>query len=597
MILLTAAALAALAAPAQADPATEQPLIVVTADRRARTVDDTLARVSVLTRADIEASQALDLVDLLRRVPGVDLGRTGGPGQSTSLFLRGSNSNHVLVLIDGIRVSSANSGLFDFAHLPLQQIERIEIVRGPRASVWGSEAIGGVIQIFTRSPDGAGATARAGRHALYDGNVRYGWRGEHGAFAATLGGTRFDGYSAQNESGFSFDPDDDGYINRNLSVRGALDLGSQRVSGSFLGTRADVEFDQGLTDARNHSLGVAVAGPLAAGWDHTLTLGSAREDLTTPAFFARFRSRRETADWVHDVDLGAAGALVGGLNYVHEDGASIDTFGDAAVYARTRSNRAAFLGWQRDLAALDLQLSGRHDDNSAFGSETTFQGALGWSWSEQGRAFVSYGEGFRAPNLNELYSPGFGGLFAGNPDLAPESSESVELGLTQSFGAHRLEASAYRTRIRNLVSFSGGETFRAENIGRADIDGLEIGYAWQGERYGVDASATLQDADNAATGQPLLRRPDRKLALAVSRRYGDAFEAALEGSYSSERADFGAELPSYALLDARIAWRATPQLKVGLRLDNAFDRDYELAAGFNTPGRSWLLTIDYAAGD
>ena len=202
---LLSAALAA-ASPAFADVALQDE-ILVTARRHAETVDDTLATVSVITREDIERSQAPDLFELLRMQPGIDLARTGGIGSSTALFLRGSNSSHTLVLIDGVRVSPLLSGAYDYAHLPVAQIERIEIVRGPQAAYWGSEAIGGVIQIFTRQPEHWALRAGIGSYGSTTANASAALRGERGMIGFTAGRNRTDGISSQNEAGFAFDPD------------------------------------------------------------------------------------------------------------------------------------------------------------------------------------------------------------------------------------------------------------------------------------------------------------------------------------------------------------------------------------------------------
>jgi vitamin B12 transporter len=575
---------------AHAQAAFEQPTVVVTASRRTQTVDDTLSSVTVLTRADIERSQAPDLLDLLRLQAGVDLSRTGGPGQSTSLFLRGTNSNQVLVLIDGVRVASSNSGQFDFAHLPVEQIERVEIVRGPRASWWGSDAIGGVIQVFTRDPAGASASARAGSYGRYGATAAFGARGDAGTFGVALGLDSMDGYSAQNERGFGYDPDDDGYHNRNASLRGTLALGTQTLGASLLRTDADVEFDEGRTDALNQSVGIALSGPLAARWTHALTAGHAREDLDTPAFFGVFESRRETLDWQHALAAADATTVSFGVNYVHEAGASIDTFGGSAAYDRSRSNRALHAGVAHEAGPFDVELAGRHDDSSTFGGESTFQAAAGWRF-DGGRLFASYGEGFRAPTLSELYFPGFDGLFAGNPDLDPERSHSAEFGADWTPAAGlTLGARAYRTRVRNLIAFEG-PNLSAINIGRAAIDGVELAAAFARDAWRVDAHATFQDAENRDTGLDLLRRPARKLAASATCTPIDDLDVGVEGLLASERRDFGASLPGYGLLNLRVAWRFAPAWRLDARVENVLDKDYELAAGFNTPGRSAQVAL------
>ena len=595
---LPAAMLAAFAISAAAqDPAAEQPTVVVTATRSATPIDQSLASVSVITREDIVRSQAPDLLQLLRTLPGIDISRTGGVGQNTSFLLRGTNSNQSLVLIDGVRAASTGTGAYAWEHLPLDQIERIEVVRGPRAAWWGADAIGGVIQVFTREPQGLSARARAGRYATVEGSLGYGTRGEDWGLAATVGGISSNGFSAQTPEGFAYDPDADGYIDRNVSLHGHARLGTQTLRASVFGTNADTEFDQGESDAEQWIASAGIAGPLADRWAHALTLGATRDDLVTPAYASEFQTRRASADWVNTVSLGDAGEIAAGLNYLDETGRSLITIdGVPPEFDRSRSNRAAFASWQAGFGAFDAQLAGRYDDNSAYGGESTFQVAAGWRLAAAWRLYASWGEGFRAPTLSELYSPGFGGYYGGNPDLAPERSHGTELGIEGTFaGTHTVGASLYGTRIRDLVSFSGGDTFAATNIGNADLDGLELRYGWEGGAWRLDANATLQDTEDRATGEALLRRPEQKASVEVTHRLGASVEATLGGDFASSRRDFGAELPGYALFNARMAWTPDPAWRLGLRLDNALDRDYALAYGYGTPGRSLLLTVDYLA--
>ncbi len=588
--LLLCAALCA-ASNAVAETA-RQPEVVVTATRRAQTVDDTLATVTVITREDIARSHAPDLPTLLRGVPGVDVARTGGEGQQTAVFLRGANANQALVLIDGIRVSSANTGGFAWEHLPLGQVERIEIVRGPRAAWHGSDAIGGVVQVFTRDPRGADARLALGRWDRREAQASWGTGDDAAGFGAVAGGIDFDGFSAQRPGGFSYDPDADGYRNRNLGLRGHATLGRQRVALKTYSTRADVEFDRGETMIDTDVAGLTVEGPLAATLGQRLVLGFNREALDTPAFAAAFRSRRSSLDWTGDLALGADASLVFGLNWVRERGESLDTAGGGCTYCESRRNLGLFATAQGSRGAFDWQAAARHDDNSTFGGATTGQFAGGWRWGEATRAFLSVGQGFRAPNLNELYSPGFGGLFAGNPALDPERSDSVELGIDAAAGAHTIGLRLHRTRVRDLIAFQGGQTFQAVNVARAAIDGAELTWSWRAGDWRLDAGATWQDARDERTGLDLLRRPARKYTLGVERASG-ALTAGADLHYASPRRDFAGPLPGYALLDLRLDWPLAGGWRVGARLDNALDRDYELAAGFATPRRALLLDVGW----
>jgi vitamin B12 transporter len=574
-----------------AEPAA-QPQVVVTAHRAPVTVDETLASVSVITREDIQASGSHDLVDLLRTVPGVDLARSGGQGGQTSVFLRGTNSNHVLVLVDGVRISALGTGAYAWEEMDLAQVERIEIVRGPRAALWGSDAIGGVIQIFTRRADGFDATARAGNHGTLGADAGAGWRGERGGFDLRLGWDDARGINAQNPDGFAFDPDDDGYTRRHALAHGDVALGEQVLSGMASLRDNDVEFDQGESSTRQSQAMLALDGALADGWEQHVQLASMRDTLRTPDFFSRFESRREQADWHQRLALAARGELLFGLGYVRERGVNLDTFAGEPVFAARRHNRAAFASWRGGVAAHDFELSGRRDDNSQFGGESTFQAAWGWHAGEALRTTLSWGEGFRAPTLNELYSPGFGGLFAGNPALDPEHSRSVEAGLDwQANAALRFGLAAYRTDVRDLVSFSGGDTFQAVNIARVRIDGIELSGVAQWDAWSLSGNATWQDARNRDTDAPLLRRADRKASALLERSFDGGARLGLEGQAVSDRPEFGGDLPGYGLLSLRGSLPLGETLALDGRVENLFDRDYTLVRGFNTPGMTLLLSL------
>jgi vitamin B12 transporter len=582
----------ALAFPGASIATTSQPEVVVTASRTSTAIDETLASVSVITRADIEASATLDLLDLLRAIPGLDIVRGGGQGQQTSVFLRGANSNHVLLLIDGMRVAALGTGSFAWEQLALSQIERIEIVRGPRAALWGSDAIGGVVQIFTRRVDGFETALSVGNHDTYGAEAGAGWRGERGGVDVSLGMVDSGGTNSQNPEGFSFDPDDDGFIYRNALLHADVALGEQRLDAMALRRDNDIEFDQGESETRQSQYGIGLDGALATDWNHRVALAASRDTLITPSFFSRYDSRREQADWTHDHGVSADARLLFGLGYVRERGVNIDTFGGDPIYTARRNNRAAFVGWNQRLQAHRLEVSARHDDNSQFGGETTLSAAWGWQVTDGVRLSLSGGEGFRAPTLNELYSPGFGGLFAGNPLLDPERSRSWEAGLDFTpGGAWRGGLRAYRTTIDELIDFSGGDTFFAININRARIDGVEFDSEWTRDAWALSANATWQDPENRDTGTALLRRPDLKGTVALDWTGADGRRLGIEGHASSSRAEFGGDLGGYGLLSLRGQLPLNRRLRLEGRIENLLDREYTLVRGFNTPGMTALLTL------
>lgn len=566
--------------------------VQVTASRIERPLDEALASVTVITRADIEASQAPDLLDLLGRQVGVDIARTGGPGSGSAVFLRGGNSNHGLVLVDGIRVGSTGQGVFDFAHLPLEQIERIEIVRGPRAAFWGSDAIGGVIHVFTRDPSQASVRVLAGSYGRVGASAGTGFGDGDNSLGFTAGHQQLHGFSATNAGSSSFDPDRDGYRNRNLSLRGRTALGSQRLAFTAISTNADVEFDQGRTEARNSSAGVTLGGDLRQGWTHQLTVGHAREDLDTASSYSnQFQSRRTSVDWLNSLDAGANATLSVGLNWQRENGASQNVF-DGEVFDQQRTSKAAFVAYGGRFGDHVLDVSVRHDDSNQYGGATSGNVAWGWSLGERTRVRLSWGEGFRAPNFNELYYPDSGYGYAGNPDLRPESSRTWEAGLEfEPATGQRLGLSVYRSRVRDLIAFAAPLTNNAININRAELEGVELEY--RVERGGWTAGGNLawQDAVNASTGTALLRRADRKAHADMGYRFGNGVELALDGDYVSDRPDFGARLDAYSLLHLRLALPLGPAWRLEARLENLTDREYEMVSGYNTPGRSGVLSL------
>ncbi len=583
----------AIAFPAvSADDVLEQDIMIITASRVSESVTETLATADVLTRDDIERSAASDLLELLHVLPGVDIARTGGPGSQTSLFLRGSNSNHVLVLIDGTRMSSVNTGAFAWENLPVSQIQRIELVRGPAASFYGSDAIGGVIQIFTRRPDGYHARVRAGSYSDHEYEVGGRWQSETQAFDSWLTAEYrdVDGFSSQNPNGFSFNPDDDGH--QVWSLTGGLEttLASHRLSASFYVSDNETEFDEGVSETDQDQFTVSLFGQLGSDWQHRLNLGYSSEDRKTTAFFSASESDRIDLDWQLDYQPTSEVSYTFGLAFVDEQGKSLDTFGNTPVYSGDRQNAAVFAGYARQLGQHSLQLSLRVDDNSEFDTESTGRVAYGFQIDEHWRLAASYGEAFRAPNLSEQLSPGFGGLFAGNPDLQPEQSDSTELSLSFVQQRHRGSISAYHTDVENLISFAGDD-FMAINIARADLRGVELAYRYVHPRLQLQSSVTLQDAENADSNSALLRRPDQKLSFSADYSFDAGSSVGVEYFYSDEAEDFGATLDSYSLLALRGRMPLTDRVQLEARLDNILDEDYQLASGFNTPGRSGYLAL------
>jgi vitamin B12 transporter len=574
----------------ESEPYELTPNLVVTPSRMVEPLDQTLAPVSVITREEIELSAAEDLFELLRLQPGIDIVRTGGPGTQTSIFLRGSNSNHVLVLIDGVRVSSANTGAYAWEQLPLNQVERVEIVRGPRGSLYGSDAIGGVIHIFTRGDPAPYARITTGSYGAAEVEGGLGYRGENSRLSVNAGYRNVDGFSAQNPHGFSYNPDDDGLEAANLGIKGSAEAGHGTWRYSLLALDNRAEFDQGHSDAAETVASLEFGGAVTPDWDFQVLGGYVRDTLFTDFefFTTDFKSRRYQLTWQNQLQLESGGELAFGVDWYDEHGQSADP------WDQSRRNLGLFASYDRTAGRLHLQLGGRYDDNSVFGGQFTGQISAGYRLGQAWELTGSYGTAFRGPNLSEQYSPGFGGLFAGNPDLEPESSASAELGLRwDDAGMGCFDASWYRTDVDDLIAFNG-EFFQAINIDRARLQGLELEYTLSRAEWSLQTSATLQDDTDLTTGADLLRRPHTKGSVTVDRRFANGSWLGFEWFYSGDREDFGGiTLDSYMLFNLRAGLALARVWRIELRGDNLADEHYEPAYGFNAAGRSWFLSVSW----
>ncbi len=571
------------------EPAAEQQRMVVTASRLAESQDQALASVSIIDHRAIELSAAEDLLELLRLEAGVDIVRSGPAGAQTSVFMRGTNSNHTLVLIDGVRVSSTNTGAFGWENLPLNQVQRIEIVRGPRASVYGSDAIGGVIQIFTRTDDSPHLRVTGGSFGSVEASGGLGWRSENNRINLAAGYRDSDGFSAQNPAGFSFDPDDDGHENQNLLLNGNSAWRSGSLGYSLLLATTETEFDQGISDADQRLASISYRSDPQSSWHYQIQLGYADDELDSDfGFFSTaFESNRLDLGWHNQYRLNADLHLLFGLDYYDESGSN------GTGYDESRDNAGLYLGVKRNTAGHDFEASLRYDDNSEFGSEVTGQLAWGYQLSGQWRIFASYGEAFRAPNLNEQFSPGFGGLFAGNPDLQPEFSDSLELGLNWTpAGNQSLSVNLYQTDIDNLIAFNGAD-FQAININRASIDGVELQWAYRPANWRIKTSVTYQDTEDESNGLALLRRPEYKAAANVQRLLANGGWIGGELFYSDSRRDLGGDLDSYQLLNLTAGWPVGDHWQLEARIENLLDEDYQPAIGFNAMDRAAFASLHW----
>ncbi|NIJ85592.1 vitamin B12 transporter [Xanthomonas arboricola] len=599
---------------AHAEAAIDLDQVVVTASRTAQTQDQTLAPVTVIDRAQIERRQVNSLQDLLRGEAGVSLANNGGPGKPTSLFLRGTESDQVVVLIDGVRIGSATSGGAALQDLPIEQIERIEIVRGPFSSLYGSEALGGVIQIFTRRPQGrfvptfsaAAGSDNARRYSAGLAGRSEGDLSESGGwYSANAVHDETDGINAYLDTNSSdYDPDRDGYRNDSLSVQGGWRFNRQwDADVHALRAQSRNEYD-GSAFGGNLSKGVqqAVGGrvryaPIDA-VKLTASVGSSSDFSDAyydGAYLSTYDTRRKQGALQADIAAGA-GLFTVGFDWQRDAIASSDNYD-----ADSRIDRAAFAQWQQSFGAQSLQVSLRRNDNSQFGGKTTGSLLWGWDVAEHLRLTASYGTAFKAPTFNELYYPDFG-----NPLLGPETSKSAELGLRGSYGWGTWTLSAFQTRIDDLISYDASLVDAAHpfgqpnNIDQARIRGVEAGYDTELAGWTVRSALTwLQpQADGEVNnGNWLPRRARQSGRIDADRSFG-AFGVGASLFGSGKRFDDLANterLAGYGLLDLRVSYAVTVDWKVSLTVNNVFDRQYETARWYAQPGRNYLLTLRYQA--
>ena len=573
--------------------------ILITASRFAETADQTLVPVTVITRKEIEEKQASTVEEVLRSVPGVTFGNSGGVGKITSLFLRGTNSNHVLVLIDGVKVGAADSGTTRFENLPLDQIERIEVVRGPRSSLYGSEAIGGVIQIFTRKGDGKlrpRFSVSTGTHDTYKGEFGVSGGTETAWYNLGVSSHSTDGYNAcrgnLSAGCFANEPDEDGYENRSVSVRGGISLtDSFDLEGNFLGSDSDTEFDGGSENEEEHISRIAsVKATLQANeqWQTSLLVGRSKDRSDNTRNGARHRiaeTLRDQINWQNTIVMSENRRIVAGIDYLNDQ---TDTASRYTTYDESRHNVGIFGLFQTEINANDLGFSLRNDDNEQFGDHTT--GSIGWGRDigSGNRITASYGTAFKAPTFTDLYG------FGGNLDLDPETSKSVDLGFLHSGDHVRWSVNLYRTKIDNLIIYRSGVN---ENIEKAEVTGIEFSADTTFGGWDIASTLTWQDAKETKGNnkdKSLLRRPRKKLDLDFSRRFGKhlfGVNVYAQGASKDVPPDSNA---GFATVNLRGEIRIERNWSLGLKINNLLAKEHETVAFYPQDGINFLATLRYA---
>jgi vitamin B12 transporter len=595
---------AALPAASQSPPVYQGRETVVTAGRVEQRLADSLRSVVVVTARDIESSGQLSIAQVLQQFGGVETATSGGIGSATSIFLRGSNSAHALVLVDGVRVSSATLGTTALENIPLGQIERIEIVSGPASGLYGSDAIGGVIQVFTKgSRQAAQASVVAGLGTDNTRALRAQFGGAAGETSYSLAAGYFetDGHDSTRPT-ISYDrhnPDDDGYRNTNVSGKISHRFGERHeIGASVLHSDGRTEFDNGLaTDDRTEQALTTVSAysrnRLTDRWESLVRLARGRDDSESVGSFPdHFRTDQDQALWQNTFRLEGQ-TIVAGLEYL---GQEVDA--TTAYEATRRTVRSAFAGYVGELGSHALEANVRRDDNSQFGSPTTGSVAYGYQLAHGARLRAVYGEGFHAPSFNDLYYPDFG-----NPELKPERSRSGEIGLQLEGEGQRLSATAFDNRIEDLIVFyfdPDTQIFGPANLAKARIRGVDL--AWEGRfaDFRLRAKGTFQDPVSDDTGLQLPRRARQFGSFLASRSFG-AWTVGAEVVASAHRFETADESPSarmagYAIMNLTASWAFAAGWQADLRWNNVTDKDYEQVQGYRTPGGNVFLSVKWTPG-
>lgn len=579
--------------------------VVVTAARVPQSVHELLADVSVISGEEIRRAGQSTLVEVLQAQPGVEVASSGGYGAVSSVYLRGANAGQTLVLVDGMRLGSATTGMTALENIPLSQIERIEILRGPASSLYGSDAIGGVIQIFTRGGSGAPrANLSLGADSFNTQIVSAGFGGEAGntrfnvqaGYANSVG---FSAYSDGNPLYFDQNRDKDAYRNRSLSARLAQTLSpGQEIGINAFASSGRSHFDGYVTttdfyqDQTLAAFDVYSRNRISDVWQSLVRVGLGEDHANVYGFSPQadvFDTNQNQLLWQNDIAIGPGSALLGVERLVQKVGGSVD------YSVSERTIQSVFAGYQARLAQHSFQLNLRNDDNSQFGSQNT--GYLGYDYrlTPAWRIGASAGSAFKAPTFNDLYYPG-----AGNPNLLPEEARNLEAALRYDQGAQHFSLVVFDNRVSNLIAWApvapGSYIWAPANVDEASLRGATFAWSGQVESYRLEANLTLQNPEDANTGMQLVNRAREHGALRAGgtlagwningelifsgKRYGDPANTQVMGGYGV--VNLAARYPleqGWSLL---------------ARANNLFDKQYEQVQGYNTPGANLFVGIQYS---
>ncbi|TFW27374.1 TonB-dependent receptor domain-containing protein [Duganella callida] len=602
---LSSLALAMAAVHAHAEPADT---IVVTATRTPQALANVISDTISISSEQIAESGAGSIVDLLQRQRGIEIARNGGAGTSSSVYIRGANSNQNIVLVDGVRIGSSTTGAANWSAIPLTAIDHIEIVYGPLSSLYGADAIGGVIQIFTKK--GKGAPAVTGFVGYGSDKTREGdatlsgaTGGEHSfSYAISAGKEKSDGFSATRPGASGYNADRDGYDKENVSGQFSLQLAHGYEAGAlFLHSKLESQYDNGASayDVRSKALfeTAAVYGKaqFVANVDTLLQYAESKDNgenwsKASADGYSRINTKQQDITLQNDIRIGEDVLQV---LYDHRK-EEVDTNGSRDLNRdRTTNSWAASYNARRGANLLNASI---RRDNSVYGSKNTGSLGYGYDFTKQLRATASYGSSFRAPTYNELYFAGYG-----NPANKPEEGKNAEVGIRWDDGVNALSANYYHNRLSNLLvnttpcPYSGYASSCVYNVNKATLEGVTIAGATKLAGVNLNASIDLQDPKDDSTGKRLARRSRKHGNLGADYSFGP-LKLGAELDVSGDRYDDAANknrLGGYGLVNLFATYAFTKDWSALVRWNNIADKQYDLARFYATPGSKVFAGIRY----
>ncbi len=577
--------------------------VVVTASRSPQILQETIGDVTVVGRDELQRAGGDSVTAILARQPGVQVTDNGGRQTPSGVMLRGANANHTLLLIDGMRVNSSVQGGASWSALDPSAIERIEILRGAASSLYGSDAIGGVVNIITRKGDAdrpfsAWADFGVGSHETF--KAATGFSGAHGGwdYALSASGTDSAGYSTASKAAAygNYNPDDDGYHQH--TVTGSLGhrwAKGQHLGFSFYNSYINGEYDAGewthparaLTRLQSYAL--TSTNDITDTWESVVRFGLSKEAYDDRVWDTRFSSLQRLYSWQNNLQLAKDHKLSAYIERIEER-----PLHSAGLDVNRRDTNAVGAVYTGRIGRHNVQASLRNDNISGYGNETT--GGLGYDFEldDAWSVGVAGNTGFHAPTFSDLYFPG-----SENPDLQPEKSRNIEARVRYSKNGLNLGATVYQNKIRDLLNWDNA-TFRMENVSRATIRGVTLTgeYAWDATT--LRASADFMRPRDDETGDRLLRRARQQYMVAAEHQI-EAWRLGAEFQYTGDREDtavnpdtfesYRTTLGGYSLVNLTAAYDLNPNASVQLRWNNVFDKDYANAYGYRTAGSTVFVNL------